>query len=474
MDQARPQGIFSRDRFLILKYIIFGLVFTGVIGIFSVIMSSVSRQRALITENNYYNTSKIYNGPLEQASPTINALDAQVDGEIYVSKGITADLATHYAQNTALVSTVGGVTINADFVKKGLSYQPSYRTDFHAAYVLKNELAEPSVVTFAFPFPANTASSEITNASLVVDGQDIEHAKAQLNRYTYFPSFTPATEYPYNDYGYNYLETDKEMYSELVPGLRWSGEIPANGSVTVEVNYQTVGLSLFHYEGVENPKGAQDFAFVVTINGIRGYDIPNGLSVDKKTFGHDQVKLEWNKTNLYSTPEVSVTVGDKLNPSTQVSRVYLVMTPLYLVAMTILLFLFYRFGKKLSVFDLALMTILYILYFPLVHYLSSFTIDPTLEIFAAFDNVGYFSMPLYGAFAIAWFVIGGLLYYLASKLSSFGFANKFMLPCLILFLGFFPLVLTVPEYSILLTIIGMICLMVIIIVSRLKLARAQA
>jgi hypothetical protein len=150
------------------------------------------------------------------------------------------------------------------------------------------------------------------------------------------------------------------------------------------------------------------------------------------------------------------------------------MTPLYIVAMTILLFLFYRFGKKLSLFDLVLMTVLYVLYFPLVHYLSSFTIDPTLEVFAVFDSVGYFSMPLYGAFAITWVMIGGLMFYLAARLSGVGFALKFLLPCLVLFLGFFPLVLTVPEYSILLTLVGITALVTIIIQSRLNLAKRAA
>lgn len=469
----RPLGIFSRDNYLVLKYIIAVVIFTGMIGVFSLIMSAVSAQRADITESNYASTAKIYTGPLTQASPTINAFSEAVDSDFYEAKPISVAQAETYAQNTALLSTTGDVTINADFVKKGLSYQPTYRTQFHASYVLKNNLTEPSVVTFAFPFPANTTDSEISNATLSVDGKDIDDAKAQFDRSTYFSNLATDNTDPFYD-DYYYEESYDYTATTTVPGLKWAGEIPAQGSVTVDVTYETVGLSLFRYEGIENPNGAQDFNFKVTINGIRAYDIPDGLSVDTKEFGSKQVILGWNKTNLYSTPTVAVSVGDKINPSRQVSRVYLVMTPLYIVAMTILLFLFYRFGKRLSVFDLSLMTVLYGLYFPIVHYLSSFTIDPTIEVFAAFDNVGYFSMPLYGAFAITWCVIGGLMFYLTARLSGTGFAVKFLLPCLVLFLGFFPLVLTVPEYSILLTLIGITALVTIVIQSRLKLAKQTA
>lgn len=464
----RPQGIFSRDNYLVLKYAIAVLIFTGLIGVFSLVMSAVSAQRADITESNYASTARIYNGPLTQASPTINAFSEAEDSAFYKAQPITTEQATAYAKNTALLSTSGDVVIAADFVKKGLSYQPTYRTTFQASYVLKNSLTEPSVVTFAFPFPANTTDSEISNATLSVDGKEIEDAKAQFDRDTYFSNLSDTTIKPFyeSDYGDSYDYT-----TQTVPGLKWAGEIPAQGNVTVTVTYETVGLSLFRYEGIENPNGAQDFNFKVTINGIRAYDIPDGLSVDSKEFGSKQVVLNWSKTNLYSTPTVAVAVGDKINPSRQVSRVYLVMTPLYIVAMTILLFLFYRFGKRLSVFDLALFTVLYVLYFPIVHYLSSFTIDPTIEVFSALDTVGYFSMPLYGAFAITWCVIGGLMFYLTARLSGTTFAVKFLLPCLVLFLGFFPLVLTVPEYSILLTLIGITALVTIVIQSRLKLAK---
>jgi uncharacterized membrane protein len=228
-------------------------------------------------------------------------------------------------------------------------------------------------------------------------------------------------------------------------------------------------MSYFSYEGIDNPKKSQDISLTMTINGTRSYNVVDGLSVDKKEFGDNFVKLTWDKKDLYSKPQVSVSIGEKLNPSEQVARVYFTMVPIFMVMMSIVLFLAYKLSKPLAVFDIVLVSFLYAIYFPLIHYLSSFTIDPTIEVFSQIANVGEYSMPLYLAFAIAFAVIGGLIYYFVGRITSFKFSTKYMFPCLVLFLGFFPLVVTIPEYSILLVLVGVIALMFIILQTRIKL-----
>nr|HRO65876.1 hypothetical protein [Candidatus Dojkabacteria bacterium] len=293
------------------------------------------------------------------------------------------------------------------------------------------------------------------NATLLVDGVEVTNAKTQI---TINPTKSP--------YDYNYYNNTQ------YDGLSWEGKIPAGEDVNVEVRYETVGVSSFNYEGIENPKGSQDFKFKVTINGTRSYDVNDGLAVTDREFGDGAVSLFWDKPDLYSKPKVSITVGDKLNPSAQVSRVYLTMAPVYFVFIIITLYLAYRFGKrKLSLFDMLLVTILFTLYFPFVHYLSSFTIDPTIELFSNFSKVPNFSMPLYLAFLIAVVVIGGLMYYLLGRIAGFKFSSKFVIPEMVLALGFFPLVVTIPEYSMLLVIVGVIALMAIIIQTRVRMLR---
>src|SRR5690606_37137206 len=149
--------------------------------------------------------------------------------------------------------------------------------------------------------------------------------------------------------------------------------------------------------------------------------------------GDNSVELVWNKPDLYSRPVVQVSVGDKLNPSTQVSRVYMTTAPVYFIFIIIILYLAYRFGKnRLTIFDMLLLTILFTVYFPLVHYLSSFTIDPTIEIFSNLKNVPTFSMSLYVAFGLPVIVIGGLMYYLLGRVSGFRFSSKFAITSIVL------------------------------------------
>lgn len=434
---------------LVLKYIVFGFLFTLGIGLFSIIMSTIASNRNQIYDDVMLGSEKIYNGPIMQSAPSLGALE--MTDSLYRENSLTIADTKRYVENTFVSSTDGSVVIKAEFAKKGLAYIPSYRTQFNTKYILMNTLSEESMVNFEFPFPVNMDSSEISNAKLIVDGEEVQDAKAKIK----------IDPNKYSNYGY-YNDTD-------AGGLRWSGKIPSNGEIVVEVSYDTVGLSLFNYEGMENTKGAQDFNFLMRIEGIKSYNVRSGLSVDNREFGKDFVELSWIKPSLYSRPKVEVSVGDKINPSTQVSKVYLMMVPIYLALMAIILFLCYKFGKALTIFDMFLVTLLFIAYFPLVHYLSSFTIDPTMELFYSFANVGYFSMPLYLAFALAFTLVAGLIFYLIGRLSGFKFALKFILPALFLFLAFFPIVVTVPEYSMLLVILGVVALLAIIVQVRMKL-----
>jgi|GEM_PF-1899796 len=449
---------------LIASYLIIGVIFTIIIGIFSLFMAGIASYRNGISEQTYTDTELIYNGPISQSAPTLRSLEE--DSSLYKTHSLTRDIAQKYLDNTSLKSTDGKVEINANFVKKGLVYQPTYQTTFQAVYILRNDSQEKSIVTFLFPFPVNVDSNEITNAILKVNGITIQNAKSKVN--------IKSSSYLNNYTNYYYDDTTKRYVYELeIDGLKSDVEIASNSSATIEVSYDTVGLSYFTYTGIENSKGAQDFNFELTIHGTRSYNVPDGLSPNTKEFGDGFVKLNWTKPNLISTPLIKVTVGDKINPSEQVSRVYLTMAPIYIVFISIILYLAYKFAKKLSLFDMCLVSTLFAIYFPFFHYLSSFAIDPTMEIYSVFKQVNEFSMPLYGAFIISWIVISGLIYYLLGKISGFKFATKLGIPTLVLFLGFFPLVVTIPEYSLLLVLIGTVALIAIIVQVRINLMQKE-
>ena len=446
---------------LILKYFLTIFIISGILGFFSLFMIGIVDIRTGISTMNYDNTVSVFNGPLNQSAPSLNQISS--DSQLYKENKFTPDMWNKFVENTFLTKTDAQVTIEVTWVKKGLTYQPSYKTQFYAKYNLENTLDTPSIVKFEFPFPDNINNGEISNAKLTVNGVEIKDAKNVVNP-TYPPIYSPQTDPLPNTY-YNGLVSTN--------GLKWEGSLPKKSNNVIEVQYDTVGMSYFNYEGIDNPKKSQDINFTMLIKGTRSYNISSGLSVDKKEFGDNFVKLSWNKTDLYSKPQISVNIGEKLNPSEQVARVYFTVVPIYMVMMSIIVFLAYKFAKPLAVFDVVFISILFGLFFPLFHYLSSFTIDPTMEIFAGMANVTDFSMSLYMAFAVAFVAIAGLIYYLIGRITNFKFSTKFIIPCLVLFIGFFPLVVTIPEYSILLVLIGVIALSVIVIQTRISLLKVK-
>jgi hypothetical protein len=415
------------------KYVRFTILFTIFVFAFSMIMVGVTSFREGIMDQNYSEVLDVYNGPIVQSAPALGAisLDSRLNSEMKYSGSVL----NRYFQNTNIIATSGKVKITADFVKKGLVYQPTYKTRFNADFTLKNSLEEESVISFFFPFPTGTYSTEISNAKLIVDGVEYDLAKG----------------------------TDKGGSA----GLKWEGKIPAVSEKVISVSYDTVGLSRFQYQGFDNPKGSQDFKFEMEIEGTRAYNVTSGLSVDGRTFLENSVVLTWNKDNLYSAPNISVSVGDKINPADQVSKVYLIMTPVYVFFTIALGYLAFRFAQGLRVLDLSFVTVLFIVFFPLFHYLSSFTVDPTSEIFSGI-NVSNYSMPIYLAFAIAFFSIGGMIVYLLARTLGQKFSFKLGIPVVIMALGFFPLVATIPEYFILLSLIGLIVILFIGIQVRLS------
>ncbi len=433
--------MFSLSSRWYFKYVPVVIIYTIVILVFSFVMSGVSAFRFTVYENASKDLNSVYNGPLVQTAPSLQQLDS--GSSFYKENKLTPYIAQLYRDNTSLVATNGEVKIYADFVKKGLAYQPTYRTEFVSVFTLKNTLDKESIVSFEFPFPVSTNSSEISNAVLLVDGVKYDDAKVLLN------------------------PTDSYLSTQ---GLKWEGKINAKSDVKITVSYNTVGLSQFTYTGIENSKTSQDFDFKVNIFGTRAYNVISGLSVDKREFGDGNVALTWSKKNLYSAPSVNVSVGDKINPSEQVSRVYITMAPIFLIFAVSIIFLSRRFSKGIRLIDLSFLTVLFVVFFPLFHYLSSFTIDPTTEIFANM-SVAQYSMPLYLAFGISFVLIGLLAYYLMAKTISVKFATKLGIPILVLALGFFPLVATIPEYFILLTLIGVIAIIVIAMQVRLSEAK---
>jgi hypothetical protein len=425
------------------KYFLLILGMAIFIFFFSIFMIAVTNQRNDISRTNYINVSRVYNGELNQDAPK---LLTQEDYSNFQSSSDQnqqqqqelIDFPTT-SQELNITSTDAEVVVDADFVKKGLQYQPTFETQFAADYILENNSEEESEVVFTFPFPFSTDRNEISNVTLVVDGEEVESPKVKLQ---------------------SYRNSSQE-------GVQWKGTIPANSEKNISVTYDTVGIGSINYTGFENPNGQQDFNFQVTINGTRGYDVDSGLSVDRREFGDNSVTLTWEKSDLFAEPRIDVDITNKISPQEQISRIYFVMSGIFVAFAGALVFFSKKKGKLIRLKDLLIVSVLFTIYFPLLHYLASFTVDPTIDVFSGLNNIGYFSMPLWGAFAISLLLTGGLISYLLSSIYGRGFTLKTVIPLIVMFLGFFPLVVTIPEYSVLLILIGIIALIALLIQVRL-------
>ncbi|HRP36406.1 MAG TPA: hypothetical protein PLS50_01205, partial [Candidatus Dojkabacteria bacterium] len=190
--QPQPKPVKKSVDSLVIQYIFFTIIFTIIIGVFSLIMSAIAQERNEIAYRNYSGTAELYGGPLAQSAPSLGMLDTK--SSLYVENDLSYDVAKRYVENTSLQSTDADVTITADFVKKGLVYQPTFKTSFKSVYLLRNELNEESLIKFQFPFPGNISSQEISNATLLVNGEEVTNAKTQI---TINPTKSP---YDYNYY----------------------------------------------------------------------------------------------------------------------------------------------------------------------------------------------------------------------------------------------------------------------------------
>jgi hypothetical protein len=422
---------------VLLKFISLGFFLTILVFVFAGFMSGVTQYRSYLDDQNFRSTSEIYGTEVQQNAPSLNKIQIDEDNlgvfEEYFDK--EQDL-EKFAQNADIVSSNGKVVIEADFVKKGLVYQPSFKSSFDFKYVIKNNLEEKSLINFTFPFPGNIERAELNNVSLIVREKVIENAKVDLS---------------------------ESQYSRQ-SGLEWEGELKPNEEVEVNVKYDTKGLGSFNYIGFENQQGTQDFNLDLEIRGTRSYNVISGLSVDSREFTEDSVKLNWDKQDLFSVPQVGVEIGSKLNPSQQMGRIYIAMPFIFIAFFFIMSWASLKNKKELLTKDIFILTFLFVLSFPLLHYLTSFRIDPTLDL--PFYIASDFSLPLGLAFVITLCIIVGLISFLTLGVYGKGYTFKTAIPTSLIMLGFFPFVITIPEYSILLVLLGIALLVFGFIYSR--------
>jgi hypothetical protein len=457
--------------------LIAGLMTIVVAGV-SLVLFIKTEERNLLDDDLISVTSSNVGGAVRQESPSLNALDSDsmlfksFSMELQDEEGyeLTTEIAEDYVENTNLVSTTGDVVINLELKKRGLRYDPTYTTKFSAVYVLENTSDEEVAVEFEFPFPENLRDKEINNAVLLVDGVEQEKPVRQEEVESGVAVLYDYEEQDYYDYYDPYYYDEPPEETTVKTGMYWEGTIDAEGDREIEVRYNTVGLGEFSYVGLENPEGAQDFVFEVKVLGSRKYDNTGSLTIDEKEYitenGENGVILTWNKQDLFSNPNIEISVAPRVNPSRHLSEIYSIMIPLYIGFAAAVILMVSLLKKEFGGVDMMLTALLFAIYFPFLHYLVSFNIDPSADVLFNYSGVVDFSMPLYLAFAIALGIVGGLMLYLFARVSGSKFAFGIGLPLILVFMGFFPLAMTLPEYKYLLVLFGVVALLAIVVQMR--------
>ncbi len=466
----------SRKAFSIphwIKLAVIALAMVLPVFVVSMILLVKTQERQQLIYDMSLKTEYNLGGAVKQMAPSLNAISSESDfydrynEEVESEYGysLSPSVLADYVENTNLISTKGSVIIRIDQVKRGLRYEPAYSTAFVATYVLKNTLDTEAAVEFEFPFPADMLNKEINNALLLVDGVEQEKSVKVIESVTQ-EQIVPSTD-PSYDYNWSvpyYPENTAKS------GLFWEGTIPAQGQREIEVRYNTVGLGNFSYAGMENPEGSQDLSFSVKIIGSRKYDNLGSLTIDSREYIQEGeqtgVILNWTKPDLFSAPHIEVSVAPRVNPSEHLSEIYVIMVPLYFAFASAVILMVSLLKKQFGGVDMVLLASLFTIFFPLLHYLVSFNIDPSADVLANYEGVVNFSMPLYGAFAIALGVIGSLMVYLLGRVSGWSFSLGVGLPLIIVFMAFFPLAMTLPEYKYLLALIGVVAILGVVVQMR--------
>jgi len=438
--------------------------------IISLILQYKASERSELDDQLSDYTSYNVGGGVMQLAPSLNAID--VESSLFRSLSdemgqtgsavLPEEMAQDYVENTNLVSTTGDVIIHLDLKKRGLRYEPTYETEFSAVYVLTNTSNKKVAVEFEFPFPTNVLNKEINHAQLLVDGV-VQEKPARTEEVDTSTSYEYPVDYPYGDYTYTEETATKS-------GLYWEGIIEADGQKEVEVRYTTVGLGVFSYVGLENPGDSQDFAFSVKVLGSRKYDNSGSLTIDEREYiaedGQNGVFLTWDKPDLFSTPDIEISVAPRVNPSQHLGEIYKIIVPLYIGFAGAIILLVSLSKRDFGGVDMIIFSALFTVFFPFLHYLVSFNVDPSADVLANYSGTIDFSMPLYGAFVISLGVVGGLMMYLFAKVSGARFAFGVGLPLILVFMAFFPLAMTLPEYKYLLALIGIVAILGVVVQMR--------
>lgn len=351
---------------------------------------------------------------LYQESPSINAAPKETsssvmyaDTKVALPESQTGQIET---KNVRIIKSDVDVNLKMDYRRKGLTYFPTYVTAFKAVYIIKNEAEQEVTASLQLPLPAE--ESLVWNVEILANGSN----------------------------------EGSTVNSEA---LSWNGDMYAGEEKEIVVSYAARGLDDFSYS-LAKTQGLQDFSLDIEIDGADRIDFPQGAlspsTIVEENNGQYR-HLTWQFDKVLASPNVTVTLFAKQNISEHVAKLFWY-APFILIAYLVSIygFLFIK-GKSLSLFDYALLSSLYAVFYPFLAYLVS-----VYDQFTIIDGL-----------RISFVVITVISLYLYQYLLGWQFALSKGLILQIAFLAFFPFALMSPQLTGFLAVIGMIVILAIVV-----------
>lgn len=243
------------------------------------------------------------------------------------------------------------ITLEMDYRKKGLVYYTGYNAKFTGKYTLQNPESEKIYLSFIFPYP--TQNGVLQDIKLLINGEEDPE--------------------------------DTEYQPELA---LWTGTLNPTETLEVTVRYHGRGLNQFEY-GFEPGKQINHFLMKVAVQGADALDYAESTMPPTQPPKETPTGklLTWQLDSTLSQFDIGIILPDKLNVEKQLFVMTYRAPVFFLLFLFSLLAIFFLSKKTADFTQVAAISIVYFLFYPLFAYLAAY-MDVILSFAIAFAGIG--------------------------------------------------------------------------------------
>jgi len=243
-------------------------------------------------------------------------------------------------------STDANLTLAVHYKKQEDVYLTTYDADFKGDYVFKNPNAKyPSRIVLTFPFAPNV--NTLSNLKMTVNDKEATQTRTTMK------------------------------------GITWADWFKPGEAKTIHVEYDAQGIDEYGY-AVDHDRLNKSFRLVATVAGVDELKLPNDcLRVEKQEKNKDGFKLTWYHQGLVTNRDIKIDLPDKEPELTLAARLQKYAGRFALLCRVAPIFALFFVGAmglsgrvgapKLSAESQVLLALNFLLFFPLVIFVASFT-----------------------------------------------------------------------------------------------------